>query len=77
MPIMRLHYKGFDVTIKSPLLKIEGKYTVQIGNLVTAYPIVKKIKGSKFRIFWGRKYGRFDRLLRGALKQYFMEESVG
>lgn len=74
--IYELNYKGLDVVIKTPP-RIEGKYTIRIGNLVTAYPIVKKFKNGRYRVFWMREYGkRFTKLLRGAFRQYFWETSV-
>jgi len=68
-----LQYQGFDVIVVSPPT-IEGKYTLIIGKLITAYPIIKKVRGRRYRILWTRDYGkRFNRLLRGAFRQYLLE----
>lgn len=75
MPLVELEHKELNVLIRAPA-KVEGKYTIKIGNLVVAHPTVKRVKGSKIRVYWDKDYGRFNRLLSGALNQFFREIST-
>ncbi len=74
MTIVALKYRGHNVTIKPPSRGLAGKYTISIGRLVTAYPLVKRIDKRHLRVFWDRDYGtRFNRLLQGAFNQFYKE----
>jgi hypothetical protein len=74
---VQLQYRGLDVTVTPPKGGIEGRYTIAIGDLVTAHPTVKRRKllpGKKIRVTWDKDYGRrFNNLLQGALRQFFKE----
>jgi hypothetical protein len=70
-------YRGHHVLVWLPKNPLNGRYTIRVGTLVKASPLVKQVQGTKrIRVFWDKNYGeRFNKLLKGALNQFFKEIS--
>lgn len=76
MSTIHLKYNGHNVWVVPPESgKIAGKYTITVGTLVQAHPVIRKPRGSKrYKIYWDRHYGkRFLRLLSGAFREFLRE----
>lgn len=73
---MKFQYQGHEVVVKGPAKYITGKYTIIIGTLVKAYPIVQvNKKNNRLRVIWDRDYGkRFNKLLQSAFTRFLIEK---